>query len=402
MKIVADTDSLYCIINNEDHAVVIRWSNQTVAWQAKISSVQVKNIVVDLLHAYIVGTGITGNFFISKLSINTGTPIWFRDIDIDRSNKIQVWQPQASVDISGSVLAITFFTETSTDVRRTLVVTIQYPVDGNLLGKHNGMNIEDSADRVSVGNWSKMVPASTTYNIFNLTLGQARFLAEPYKQNSKNTNYRFSLPNNQWYNFIPGCKLDPPYNITCSGRTFYSNDGSIYVLGSLVDKPGGTNTNENIFVKYSADGKLLWSKDWTDAIGDSCGSFNSNSRVDNDLIYWISHAPDTNVSYIGTSDLLGNIPAVPSAIDSCRLVDLAVSNQHTVYVISNNILAHIDVFTRTVLWAKRSDHTDAFKSIAYNTNGVAVLGYINNNIALTIFDHAGNSYQSFQIDAYTF
>jgi len=106
------------------------------------------------------------------------------------------------------------------------------------------------------------------------------------------------------------------------------------VLGSTTGV--NFNNNNNLFLKYSPLGELLWRRTWTDNDGLSCGSYNASLRyieanVDlgtQDTILWAAQTPNNNISYVGTMDMEGNMvdqfgtPRLPIGLDNFAVTDL--------------------------------------------------------------------------------
>jgi hypothetical protein len=69
-----------------------------------------------------------------------------------------------------------------------------------------------------------------------------------------------------WYNIFGEINNTTSTTWTSNGSVTYDATGNIYVLGSTTDEADNFNGN-NLFLKYSPTGALLWRKTWTDANG---------------------------------------------------------------------------------------------------------------------------------------
>lgn len=140
-----------------------------------------------------------------------------------------------------------------------------------------------------------------------------------------------------WYNLFgdTGATGNNNYaNLALNGSVVHDSGGNVYVLGSTVSY--NNFDSNNLFLKYSPEGNLLWRRTWTDQNGMDCGSYNASLRyiaanVDigtQDTIVWAAQVPWNNVSYIGTMDTEGNLVdqygnvRLPTRLDSFRVTDL--------------------------------------------------------------------------------
>jgi len=395
-------DCVYCIINAVGHAVVAKISiiDFAIAWQTKIPDLQASCLAFDADSVYVVGTqSAVGDFLLSRINATAGTAEWARSIRYSGNTDTEPnWTTNASVAVGHDSLAVTLFTETNLDVRRTVSVTLQYPVTGDLHGDLDHMTISPG-QLGSTGTWLRItpVPANVQYQDVGISWSSKTLPAEPYRQSIKNGHSKFSLTDRAWHNVLYGCELEPPYEITCTGRTFYHSN-NIYVLGSITDKPTGTNADENIFVKYTAEGDIAWAKDWTDIIGEPCNIFNTASLIDRDLIYWTGHAPASDRGHVIVCDLEGNL-AKSWSMDHCCLTDLAVVDS-AVYVIGS--VKDIPILAQAGAWAVQVPDHDSFVSIAVDPIWIMVLAHCNNKPRLICITHAGIHTRAFEIDADTF
>lgn len=140
-----------------------------------------------------------------------------------------------------------------------------------------------------------------------------------------------------WYNLFgdTGATGNNYANTAINGSVVHDSGGNVYVLGSTVDWSNGLGSN-NLFLKYSPQGNLLWRRTWTDDNGLNCGSFNASLRyieanIDlgtQDTIVWAAQVPWDKTSYIGTMDTEGNLvdqygdARLPTRLDNFTVTDL--------------------------------------------------------------------------------
>jgi len=141
-----------------------------------------------------------------------------------------------------------------------------------------------------------------------------------------------------WYNLFGDTGVtgvDNYANTAINGSVVHDSGGNVYVLGSTIDWNNGLGSN-NLFLKYSPEGRLLWRRTWTDDNGLNCGSFNASLRyieanVDlgtQDTIVWAAQVPWDKISYIGTMDMEGNLvdqfgnARLPTRLDNFAVIDL--------------------------------------------------------------------------------
>jgi hypothetical protein len=142
-----------------------------------------------------------------------------------------------------------------------------------------------------------------------------------------------------WYNLFGdtgATGVDNYANTAINGSVVHDSGGNVYVLGSTVSWNGGFDGNNNLFLKYSPEGRLLWRRTWTDDNGLNCGSYNASLRyieanVDlgtQDTIVWAAQVPWDKISYIGTMDMEGNLvdqygdARLPTRLDNFTVTDL--------------------------------------------------------------------------------
>ena len=143
---------------------------------------------------------------------------------------------------------------------------------------------------------------------------------------------------NAWYNIYGDLNNLSSSNIVINGSVTYDSTGNIYVLGSNFDSSNNFN-GDSLFLKYTANGELLWHKTWTNSSNLQCGSVNASMRyqpmVGNatiDTILWASYAQVGTISYVGTMDLDGNlvdltdVPRAPKQINNYRVTDILSLN----------------------------------------------------------------------------
>jgi hypothetical protein len=140
-----------------------------------------------------------------------------------------------------------------------------------------------------------------------------------------------------WYNLFgdTGATGNNYANTAINGSVVHDAGGNVYVLGSTIDWNNGLGSN-NLFLKYSPLGNLLWRRTWTDDNGLNCGSYNASLRyieanVDlgtQDTILWAAQVPWDRISYIGTMDMEGNLvdqfgnARLPTRLDNFAVTDL--------------------------------------------------------------------------------
>jgi len=137
-----------------------------------------------------------------------------------------------------------------------------------------------------------------------------------------------------WYNLFGDTGATVSANVAINGSVVYDAGGNVYVLGSTIGN--NFDSNNNLFLKYSPLGELLWRRTWTDNDGLSCGSYNASLRyieanVDlgtQDTILWAAQTPNNNISYVGTMDMEGNMVdqfgnvRLPTRLDNFAVTDL--------------------------------------------------------------------------------
>jgi hypothetical protein len=137
-----------------------------------------------------------------------------------------------------------------------------------------------------------------------------------------------------WYNLFGDTGATVSANVAINGSVVHDAGGNVYVLGSTTGV--NFNNNNNLFLKYSPEGNLLWRRTWTDSSGLSCGSYNASLRyieanVDlgtQDTILWAAQTPNNNISYVGTMDMEGNMVdqfgnvRLPVRLDDFAVTDL--------------------------------------------------------------------------------
>jgi len=120
--------------------------------------------------------------------------------------------------------------------------------------------------------------------------------------------------NPYWYNLFGDTGATNSANITINGSVVRDTGGNVYAIGSLVRADNSFDA-DNLFLKYSPLGELLWRRTWTDDNNLNCGSYNASVRylaanVDlgtQDTIVWAAYVPFQNLSYVGTMDTEGNM-----------------------------------------------------------------------------------------------
>jgi hypothetical protein len=137
-----------------------------------------------------------------------------------------------------------------------------------------------------------------------------------------------------WYNLFGDTGATTYANATINGSVVHDAGGNVYVLGSTLGN--NFDSNSNLFLKYSPEGRLLWRRTWTDNNGLSCGSYNASLRYieanvvlgTQDTILWAAQTPNQNISYVGTMDTEGNMVdqfgnvRLPVRLDNFAVTDL--------------------------------------------------------------------------------
>lgn len=141
--------------------------------------------------------------------------------------------------------------------------------------------------------------------------------------------------NTFWYNIFGDTGATNSANITINGSVVRDTGGNVYAIGSLIHGDGSFDA-DNLFLKYSPLGELLWRRTWTDNNGLNCGSYNASVRyveanVDlgtQDTIVWAASVPLGAISYIGTMDTEGNmvdqfgVARLATRLDNIKVTDL--------------------------------------------------------------------------------
>jgi hypothetical protein len=137
-----------------------------------------------------------------------------------------------------------------------------------------------------------------------------------------------------WYNLFGDTGATTYANVAINGSVVHDAGGNVYVLGSTTGV--NFNNNNNLFLKYSPLGELLWRRTWTDSSGLSCGSYNASLRYieanvvlgTQDTILWAAQTPNNRISYVGTMDMEGNMvdlfgdARLPVRLDNFAVTDL--------------------------------------------------------------------------------
>ena len=150
-----------------------------------------------------------------------------------------------------------------------------------------------------------------------------------------------------WYNLFGDTGATVYANATINGSVVHDLGGNVYVLGSTVG-----NINNNLFLKYSATGQLLWRRTWTDHNGLPCGSYNASLRYiaanvalgTQDTILWAAQVPVVGISYVGTMDMDGNMvdqfgaSRLPVRLDNFAVTDLEWQGNVSAININSGVL----------------------------------------------------------------
>jgi hypothetical protein len=138
-----------------------------------------------------------------------------------------------------------------------------------------------------------------------------------------------------WYNLFGNTGATISANLAINGSVVHDTGGNVYVLGSVFHGDGSFDA-DNLFLKYSPLGELLWRRTWTDSSGLSCGSYNASLRYieanvvlgTQDTILWAAQTPNNRISYVGTMDMEGNMvdqfgdARLPVRLDNFAVTDL--------------------------------------------------------------------------------
>ena len=136
-----------------------------------------------------------------------------------------------------------------------------------------------------------------------------------------------------WYNIFgdTGAVIDS--NTAINGSVCHDTGGNVYALGSMY----GTVSSDNLFMKFSPEGELLWRRTWTDTHGNPCGSYNSSMRFiaanvalgTQDTILWAAFVGwEDHTSYVGTMDTDGNMvdefgnPRLATRLEGIKVTDV--------------------------------------------------------------------------------
>jgi hypothetical protein len=145
---------------------------------------------------------------------------------------------------------------------------------------------------------------------------------------------RASSDNPYWYNIFGDTGATNNANVTINGSVVRDTGGNVYAIGSVVR--ASSFDADNLFLKYSPLGELLWRRTWTDDNNLNCGSYNASVRylaanVDlgtQDTIVWAAYVPWDNISYVGTMDTEGEMvdqfgaARLATRLDNVKVTDL--------------------------------------------------------------------------------
>ena len=166
----------------------------------------------------------------------------------------------------------------------------------------------------------------------NLVLPQGSTISD--QATSVDLTINRTSDNPYWYNLFGDTGATIDANATINGSVCHDSGGNVYSLGSVTHSVG-FNT-DNLFLKYSPEGNLLWRRTWTDNFGMDCGSLNASLRFiaanvelgTQDTIAWAGWVPTQNISYVGTMDTEGNMvdqfgdTRLATRLDLVRVTDL--------------------------------------------------------------------------------
>ena len=162
---------------------------------------------------------------------------------------------------------------------------------------------------------------------------------------------RASSDSPYWYNIFGDTGATNNANVTINGSVVRDTGGNVYAIGSVVR--ASSFDADNLFLKYSPLGELLWRRTWTDDNNLNCGSYNASVRYlaanvelgTQDTIVWAAYVPFQDMSYVGTMDTEGNmvdqfgVSRLATRLDSVKVADLEWSG---------NIGVGIDSFVTVV------------------------------------------------------
>jgi len=145
---------------------------------------------------------------------------------------------------------------------------------------------------------------------------------------------RTSSDSPYWYNIFGDTGATNGANVTINGSVVRDTGGNVYAIGSVVR--ANSFDADNLFLKYSPEGKLLWRRTWTDDNDLNCGSYNASVRYlaanvelgTQDTIVWAAYVPFQDMSYVGTMDTEGNMVdqfgnvRLATRLDSVKVTDL--------------------------------------------------------------------------------
>jgi len=130
-------------------------------------------------------------------------------------------------------------------------------------------------------------------------------------------NYTGVNPGPYWINVYGNINMTSEY---AGGTSLaYASDGSLYMLGWHHNN----DHDDTLALKYDTSGNIVWRKDWTDADGMPCGSYNNVFAIDqsdNDLLYWVGAA--ANRQYFGINDRDGNNLKIPLYAEGFQVRDM--------------------------------------------------------------------------------
>ena len=157
---------------------------------------------------------------------------------------------------------------------------------------------------------------------------------------------RASSDSPYWYNIFGDTGATNSANVTINGSVVRDTGGNVYAIGSVVR--ASSFDADNLFLKYSPLGELLWRRTWTDDNNLNCGSYNASVRylaanVDlgtQDTIAWAAYVPWQEMSYVGTMDTEGNMVdqfgnvRLATRLDSVKVTDLEWNGDYDSSVVS--------------------------------------------------------------------
>ena len=208
-------------------------------------------------------------------------------------------------------------------------------------------------------------------------------------------NYTGVNPGPYWINVYGNINMTSEY---VSGTSLaYASDGSLYMFGYHHNN----DHDDTLALKYDTSGNIVWRKDWTDADGMPCGSYNNVFAIDqahNDLIYWVGAA--ANRQYFGINDRDGNNLKIPLYAEGFQVRDMQLIDNTgnvcvvgTIYAANNSPAISIINFkdgsnsynANLYITGSRGDNTNIWNSVSLDaaTGNIVTMGTYTNSDSRT-------------------